>query len=399
MPSPEIRGGICNTPDPDELTTEDTSPAPYRARQLGTAALESTAQPIHDASARPGETEDIVAESAPPPDIQLPETKPSEISTEERNSTAPQKAKLAADKMLLEVRTKPPLPDNPKPTDYRRYHFHGPAAQREAAVTQYYDALATSDKYAQLPREVRATPQEETHLAAINKAALQVGQELGVDMRDRLITPDEVHFFDAPDPQISPHPHSVGHHSDLTGIRVVRGPTEVHNLSRIAHEAAHGFEAVQIKHQTPWQQPHKVALEVSSGSAATLPRTALRESITDMARDYLMSKAGHTTIATVYPADNLLLQGVIEQAAAHFKIAPRSLALGLIKDTWTGGTQSVDLIQRHMGERFQDYLHLPSGLSAKQARTAAVRIGLDNAADQLQAFIKDKQYAAFQWLF
>lgn len=244
------------------------------------------------------------------------------------------------------------------------------------------------------------TPQEEDALEAYNEALINVGDEFGVNLRDRVTKPKHVHVFPKPDDyrnaaaKVSPGSEKArGVTEPSAGVLVVARFDPLDNLYGIGHEDTHDASF-------RWVTPHievgpdgvpRVDAAKSSVKVGYMNdgKPGTNEFTTDMLTHRALVDSGQGRITPGYGVGSLLLSGVVMDTATRLNrpgvpVTPQTVENELTKGMLTTERNGLQLVGRALGAPAVNMLLSTKGF-LENAPTAYVaqQMGTDTAARDL----------------
>jgi hypothetical protein len=287
----------------------------------------------------------------------------------------------------------------------------------------WYEADSKEWRTRPLQGEVPPTDAELAVIDKVNESIIEIGDEVGANMRGALQDPEEHHFF--PDKQAYLHgvamrfgsktaavlQNSRGFSHPQAGVAWTRQGNTYDDAFGITHEKMHGvsLEVVTSMPAVQTQEtsgPATVQYGVQSlkvgyhdlASERSINSHAATEFATDMATNKSMIMTGVGPIdPTYWPIDILGGHAVLETARAY-GLKPLEVENELIKGLWTPDRSGMEKVREVMGDvRFHRFINLDAELTASQARRVAQELGWDYAIEDLAKAHVGQFDAYFGW--
>lgn len=321
----------------------------------------------------------------------------------------PQAAAYAADiapQSELEIQEPAPEPiaDTPVAT-YRPYFSFG-TSDVDLAITQKLERLSQGvelRRTIQLPGENPVTDQEWKEIERGHAGIVAVGDELGVDVRDRLPKREHYHFFD--DKQVfttyfnglvdTPQEDPQGMQGYGTGVLLLRQPNQLIQTSFTVHEGLHDVSAVVVqpdaKEDIDWND--------LGPPYAYRGKLLLAETVTDMATNRVMHHNDYAGAALAYGYPNYMLTNMVHETADKHGLEPQDIEDMLIRGLLTGDQAGFDALKNALGkERVERFMQMEQTTIPRQAIKAAKSLGLPWAARAIRDAAKGNAPNSFDWL-
>lgn len=218
--------------------------------------------------------------------------------------------------------------------------------------------------------ETPPTDDEKRLIDRSAQALVKAGEDLGIDISDRVPPPSAYHFFDTQEyinkaygPQAIEH-NPVGFVSEDTGISFCREAMAGREEGTITHELVHAvqnFDVLMKNRQDNIDITLKSRLEteVSHG---------FDEFVTDLmaVRAFQQGADRPDTFDTPYVYNDVVGTAAIKEAALQWNMQPKELEDMLLRGTFDTGSRGIALLMSGLGpERWSVLQRLPIALTAR----------------------------------
>jgi hypothetical protein len=261
------------------------------------------------------------------------------------------------------------------------YQAEDPALAQKY-VTEIEEGLAERKD---LPYALEATDEEKEITAKLNQAYCDLGDEVGVDVRNRVIDPRNVYVYKSVDDLNASYkevsgddqgPRFRGVTSDGTGMLWTRNSDPRKNTSGFAHEMGHHFDTKFIRRTLT---PNGEIKHVAQSAYAFMARgqaTGLSELSKEIMMANVMERAELGPHGVNYLPLDLLGDRLVRATAQFHGVAPYELEQLIIRNNLNGGFAAV----RRMAEA------LGSNANAKALVGLNSHMGLDEARALVNQF-------------
>lgn len=276
--------------------------------------------------------------------------------------------------------------------------FTGGSIDRAAFDRAYASYVARERDAVAMPQEAPLSDDEWTDITAMHGALIAVGDELGVDLRDRLPKRGYYHMFDSDEAyreDTTAHFGKAlgGDRGFTTQVGIFmprREPSDTQHI--FAHETAHFVSNYRITAEVVSPASNTSEAEVDTtvdrvGYIHNDKGHVLDEVATEMVTGRVNQKMLRTTGA--YLKETILCNGVVYDTATHHKIPPQEVKDTLMRGLLNGDQTGVNLIRDALGEeRAARFLDLnPEDMPDINAAIAVAKeLQLPDAVKTLESF-------------
>jgi hypothetical protein len=288
---------------------------------------------------------------------------------------------------------------------------------------KWYEADADDLRSRPMQGEVRPSNFEEGVIDKVDRSIVEIGDEVGVDMRGALQPLEEHHIF----PDKPSYVHGIerrfgateaaklevnrGFFHPQAGLIWTRQGDPFDDAFGLTHEKIHGvsLEVVTpepLTYTTDAQgapQPQYAARRVAIGYQDLCPQRlsdahGATEFVTDMATNKSMIMSGYGPIDPLYRAIDILGGHAVLETARAYGVKPLEVENQLIKGMWTPDRTGMERVREVLGdERFDRFIHLTATMTGRAAERAAQELGWDFAIDDLVKAGVGKFNTYFDW--
>lgn len=273
------------------------------------------------------------------------------------------------------------------------------------AYSQYLDDKIQSMSF---PHEQPASETEQTCIRQAHAGLVAVGDELGVDVRDRLPGQNRYHFFDSHEAYLEDARAVID--EELVGLGTGMCTTETGVLwtrgghdprQGITHETSHLVASQQIYVTKGSEEVNGTDTETihtqEAGGYFDVAKQGFNELVTEMLAYRALTDIDDPTY-TSYPVEAQLGDAVVRETAAYHGIEPREVESLLIRGMLTGDREGVVLIDQALGiDRSDALFGMPGHLTAEEGLDLADTLGLPQAAENIKAWQAGKRPSFFKW--
>lgn len=307
----------------------------------------------------------------------------------------------------------PPTAEEQSPKQYPQFI----CTDEYGREVKHYDPQDSFQRYMQKRMQEVSFPHEQPHTAEeracieeAQKGVIAAAAEVGVDVRDRVFTPDRYHFFDTDeayreDTRAVLDEKIIGQNGGMfnaeAGILWVRG--SMHDLQYgMTHETAHGLAASKVYFQEERDATRQTTGELAnvskydgylSASGLIDPPNGFNEMVTEM----LTHRASERNLYS-YGMHVILGGAAVREVAAFHKMQPREIEDELLRGYLTGDEKGLILFDEALGlDRMNSLLTLPGKLSSDEGLALAEQLQLPGATEAIMAFKQGKSPHPFDW--
>ncbi|HEX3568445.1 MAG TPA: hypothetical protein VHT70_02090, partial [Candidatus Saccharimonadales bacterium] len=249
------------------------------------------------------------------------------------------------------------------------------------------------------------TNKEWGEIERMQEGIVTVGDDVGVDVRDRLPKREHYHLFDdkqayrASLESFAIHPEDLsdisrGMYLPSTGIFLIRHD-DLTQASLAGHETAHSISAV-IKPPDfeKITNPNKLDHPYRPPEGGIL----MNEAVTNMTANLAMYHGDFPGCRMGYGNANYMLTAMVREAADAQRIDPQEIEDMLIRGLFTNDQAGIDLLKEALGhERVERFMKLESDSDSNRAKRDAEALGLPWAASAIRDAQKGHGPNSFNW--
>ncbi|HEX9153481.1 MAG TPA: hypothetical protein VF809_01545 [Candidatus Saccharimonadales bacterium] len=309
------------------------------------------------------------------------------------------------------------IEDTERPPKLPQYVYVGEAVP--PGFAEWYETKTAAERSVPMPGSSLATPEEKDFVEESNLIIVEMGDEAGADMRDRVQPLHEHNFYDTKGAYVLGTkmrfgPRMAGRYVDSqgfmhpsTGLVWTRSDDPRHDRYGMLHEKIHG---VSVTHIEPGVLPYTrdgrtqyMARSVKVGyqDLPTQPIDGphgMTEWVTDMAACKGMQKAGLGPICPNYRPLDILGGWVVMETAAEVGHKPYDIENYLIKGLWTPDRSGVEMMRDRFDNSGVDRLvNLGAWMNCRMAIDIAVELDMPDAVDDLRAYDRGEFDTYFNW--
>jgi hypothetical protein len=268
------------------------------------------------------------------------------------------------------------------------------------------------------PNEKPLTDEEWALLQGEHDGIVAVGDELGVDLRDRLPRRQDYHMFDSQEALSEDATPRFGEGATVNGgfrhpeagIVWARRGDYVVNTSGLVHETAHevaidtitmGVVSETVDEngilQRSMNNPKTHSGYYEDVTCNANDVSILSEIATEMITARAMDYAGHNNVHFSFGALDAIADAMVREAAEHYDMPPRELADSFMRGALTGDRAGIILLQEAIGEERISLLEQATYIDNDVGEELARAMNLPRAVRAIQRAREGRRMGIFQW--
>jgi hypothetical protein len=323
-------------------------------------------------------------------------------------------AEISAESNVASTETEKPSVAHPHYTYQIRGNTH---PMDVAGVDTYIQSLKQARRdAAHFPNERPLDNKEWTDIQREHEGMVAVGDELGVDLRDRLPRRQDYHMFDSQEvfsqdtaTRFSKEGTETGGTCNIeTGVLWVRRDNPINNISGLVHETAHdisnGTIVVDVVSETVDENgnvhcrinPTLFAGCHNDSTFNANGASMITEVATEMITNRAMYHTGHNEITLSYAPLDAIADAMIHEAAEHYDMPPRELADLFMRGALTGDRAGIILLQEAIGEERIAKFEQATSSDTDTGEALARELNLPRAVKSIQDY-RAGTMSIFNW--
>jgi hypothetical protein len=272
---------------------------------------------------------------------------------------------------------------------------------REEMARSFLTQMRESrDALGQIPGEIEKTPEQIAEILRIHTAVIQLGDELGVNVRDRLPEIRHYHLFGSHEAYVqgagmvgSEQPTETGGMSDISrGIFCETRDDPVRDRTGFAHEITH-FIARGIFYPTVHYDEDGTGHLGGNYTHGFSPQShALEEWTSDIGMRIILRRAGYEDgdWGESYRPLNMIGDALVAETAAANAESIEAVEKLLVRGKFTGDMDGPRLMTRAIGhDRMQRFMQLHEWSDPATLAEAATQMFLPEVAERIRAMYPD----------